>query len=190
MRMNLSMLGNDYRYAFEPVSGDSYVKANGCGYVQGAYGLGDESMGIYSASDAALAWYGSNVGKPLPPSASDLTFINWYQRNVATFHPEILPSAILSEIKKLRGAERTENLVNGLKTANDVISALSKGVITVADAYKASKGMSASDQKTIQDKIGFGGMIQANLPWIIGGGAVLVGVAMVMGTRKARHSYR
>jgi len=185
MRMNLSMLGSDYRYAFEPVSGDSYVKANGCGYVQGSYGLGD------SLQDAADDWIGTYGNMNLSTGEVRVIPKSAYDTSVETkaktygVRQKDLYDRIISTVNKIKSSLRVTTTTTGLNNVSSILDSLSKGVISVAEAIAASKGLSKKDQDKIKDEIG----LAAYLPWIIGGGAVLVGLFMVMGTRKARHSY-
>jgi len=185
MSMKLSMLGHDYRYGFAPVS-DGYARANGSGYVRGINrglsGYMDGSSVVHSAKDAASAYLLLYPGK-IPTSASDYPFSK-FMEDYNSVHrgpsdPVVSSSAALSEIKSLSRAEKLENFSQNIQT---IIGGVASGVKTIAGAIEEIKGSGASEGEKKQ-AISYLQWKQY-LPWMIGGGAVLIGLFLVMGTRR------
>jgi hypothetical protein len=174
--MRLSMLGESFPYAFAPAGmGASYRRANGSGYINGTLG------GDTPAQLAAQAWMSepSHIGKT-PSSATDYAFSNWVDSyNTFTSGTKVTAGEVYSAIKSYTTGAKVAQFSTGVQTIMD--SAL-KGLTTVADAIAKIKASGAppQEQQAAIGKLQF----QQMLPWIIGGGAVLVGLFLVMGTRR------
>lgn len=173
--MKLSMLGSDYRYGFAPSA--SYSRANGRGYVSP---LGADPSFSRSTNpslyDAVNMWLDSYPNK-WPSSTTQTSLLTLAELYKVT--PAELYNAIMAEKSK----ERASALQSGLNTANSIIDALSKGVISVTEAVRAAKGLTGSERDAADDAIGKF-QFEQYLPWIIGGGALIVGMFLIAGTRK------
>lgn len=162
--MRLSMLGRDYEYGFMPVSG-GYVRANGKGYVSPLSGPGDD------LDVAVNIWKGAYPGeKPSGPSDPRLVYIaNKYVVSATDLYNKLNPASRIEEF-----SQTTQNILDAVTT-----NALS---IAEAIAKIRASGAPPEEQKAAVGKL----QLQAAMPWLIGGGALLVGMLLLAGTSRRR----
>jgi hypothetical protein len=152
------MLGHNYQYAFAPAQGMSgTLRANGRGYVSG---LGASTTVAYSS-------------------------LNADQRNqVATYmasHPTLTDDQAATELFGGGSSSIDWTKVTGnVSQATDALAKMGLSIVQITNALRGRYPQQDIDTETNKLK-----MMQY-LPWAIGGGAILIGLFLVMGTRRRR----
>jgi len=166
--MHVSMLGNSYQYAFAPAQGMSgTLRANGRGYV---CGLGATEL------------------VPIPPSqlTSEQSAQVMQYMNEHPGSTQALAEIELGFIVGGSGSTGTRDIdwtkVN--QNASSFIDAGTKAGLSIAQIIAAIQGrlpQTPDNQAAIKSL-----SMKQYIPWAIGGAAVLIGLFLVMGTRRRR----
>lgn len=162
--MRVAMLGSDYRYAAMP----TYSQANGRGYVSGVVKPGSLNGTMMGASEPATDQDVQEIYAIMAanPQANDGKGMTWDQA--------------LAQWQSQKG---TSKVVQITETANSILESLAKGFITVKQAIdQASASGDTTTAMQVQSAVGW----KQYLPWMIVGGAGLVAILLIMGTRKRR----
>ena len=162
--MHVSMLGNSYQYAFAPAQGMSgTLRANGRGYV---CGLGASGAPM-AASDLSL---------------DQLRHVSDYMVEHSCTQAQAI--AALGYVQSgSAGASSNIDLSKVTGTISQVTDTFLKMGLSIAQISNALKGRyPQQDIDTEIDKI----KMKQYIPWAIGGAAVLIGLFLVMGTRRRR----
>jgi len=164
--MRVAMLGGDYRYSLSA-------------YERGGSTLGADYAALQKASDAWAAVAAKNSsGYPLAPTSSNDGSI------VSTAGKYgVSPTDLYNYIMKIPiSSTETSTGTAGYSSAGEIIAAVNKGILSIADAIRAAKGLPAADQRAVSDAVG--GDLSTYMPWLIGGAAVLIMGMFLLGTRR------
>ena len=164
--MRVAMLGGDYRYSLSA-------------YERGGSTFGADYAALQKASDAWAAGAAKNsFGFPLAPTSNfDAGIVSVAKQYGVT------STDLYNYIMKIPlSSTGTSTGTTGYSTAGEIIAAVNKGILSIADAIRAARGLPPADQKAVSDAVGGG--FASYTPWLIGGAAVLIMGMFLLGTRR------
>jgi hypothetical protein len=160
--MPVTMLGSDYTYSLSP-------------YARGGSTLGIDYGALQRASDDWSRNYASRNASGqvlMPVSSSDNSIVKAAAAN------GVSPTDLYNYIMKIPLGTST---VQPSSQAKSIIDSVLRGIMTVKEALEAAKGLTQTDKKAVEDALA---AKTDYTPWIIGGGAVLVALLFIVGTRR------
>ena len=161
--MPVTMLGSDYSYSLSP-------------YARGGSTLGVDYGALQKASDDWSRNYASRnltSGQLLmPTSSSDNSIVKAASAN------GVSPTDLYNYIMKIPSGTST---TKPSPQAQSIINSILRGLITAKEALEAAKGLTQSDRAAVQEAVA---AKTDYTPWIIGGGAVVIALLFIVGTRR------